>query len=101
MTLCHFSIVNVWFETFKNEPTLKSLIAIFNCLKKFMLNIGGDGKQGEPFGTVHDNLKIGDDRTVIAMISNYEMDFVERDWVATTHSIQEEQLMKSYIFVYS
>ena len=46
---------------------------LYDFLKKFMLNIGGDGKQGDPLiGTVHDNLKIGDDSTVIKMISNYE-----------------------------
>ncbi len=45
---------------------------LYDFLKKFMLNIGGDGRQGvNPFYTVSDNLKIGDHRGNMGLISNY------------------------------
>lgn len=53
---------------------LKRTQKLYDFLEKFILDNGGDGEPGNPlwFSTPHDNLKIGDTKHLISMISNYE-----------------------------
>ena len=53
---------------------LKRTQKLYDFLEKFILDNGGDGKLGDPrwLSTTHDNLKIGDTKPLISMISNYE-----------------------------